>query len=572
MYIPKEVGPKVEFLSDILRKCNASRESRREFYRLMRAYYLFGTNDLNVVSNQGRFNNILPHIDQLSSFMFSPETTRFSIDLGPTVNSEESYKIQPMAKGLMSEWHGQNEGGLDTDFKNALDWSSVYGSMFLKFRWKGWKRKDEDGKITEGGSIQHFLVEPHNFGVLREDKRGLYKQEAVCETYYITRTQLANELQASFHPQWRDIIQQAQAGAQASEGLNAAGSVDRLIVTSLQGGSISGNAAMRISPLSMMYKPTVIEDLIEMNELYIYDDDIDDWRIITLMNKQNIWPIWDRPIGKMFISGTLPYVQVCPRPHHDYFFGRSEVECLVPLQDMLNERVDDIRHQLQMQAHPSYSVVGETAIPDEMQMAMDTPSGILALASPVSAVKQNDTKIQGDQWNDAKQIMEFFGIVSGLPPVNQGQGVKGVRSEGHAQMLSQLGSTRPKNRALIVEEALDDSATLIVKIKKRYDKRPYAEDKAGGKQWFAYQFPDDFVAKVDGHSSSPVFMENYEQKVFTLLDHGAITKEMAIALLDLPLKELIKLELVTKIEPAEAAAHKEERDIKLASIQSKRQK
>jgi hypothetical protein len=413
------------------------------------------------------------------------------------------------------------------------------------------------------------MVEPHNLGVLREDKRGLYKQEAICETYYITRSQFANELRASAHANAEVLIREAQSGA-ASEGQIAAGGVDRLIVTSIQGGSITGNASMLASPLTMMYRPSVTEDLIEMNEVYVYDDEIDDWRIITVMNP--MYPVWDRPIGKMFISGTLPYVQICPRPQHDYFWGGSECEKLIPLQDMLNDRITDIMHSLKMQAHPSSSVTGETAIPDEMQMALDTPSGILALASPAAQVKVNNVAIPQDQWKDVEQIKQFFGEVSGLPPVNQGQGVKGVRSEGHANMLSQLGSTRPKNRALIVEESLDAIATLGVKCLKRYDKAPYCEDTAGGKQFFARQFPSDFTAKVDGHSSSPVFMENYEQKIWNLLDRQAIDKEMAIMLLDLPLKELLKLRLITKIEPAEAAAHEEEKQIKLASIAGKRQK
>jgi hypothetical protein len=475
-----------------------------------------------------------------------------------------------MSRGLMREWNGQQDGGLDVDFKNALDWASVYGTMLLKFRPKVWKRKDEDGQITEGFDLQHFLVEPHNFGVLREDKRGLYKQEAMCETYYITKTQFRNELTAAQHPRKDELVEIAQVGAQSTEGMNTAGTVDRLIVTSLQGGSIVGNAAMRMGPMSMMYQATVTEDLVEMTEMYIYDDSIDDWRIITLMNP--VYPVWDRPLGKIYIPRTLPYVQLCPRPHHDYFWGRSEVECLVSLQDMLNERIQDIRHQLQMQAHPSYSVVGEVSIPDEYQMAMDTPSGILALASPASVVKQNTVTISQDLWNDVRQIKDFFGEVSGLPPVNQGQGVKGVRSEGHAQMLSQLGSTRPKNRALIVEESLDSCADIMVKILKRYDKRPYCEDKENGKQFFAHQFPDDFQAKVDGHSSSPVFLERYEDKVWNLLDRQVIDKEEALMLLDLPLKELLKLRLITKIEPAEAEAHKTELDLKRQSIASKRQK
>lgn len=570
MRIPTNSAEKLLFLQDIIQKCNASRDSRRDFYRLMRMYYLFGVSDTTLMGSGGRFNNIYPHLDQLSSFMFSPETTRFSIELGPSVNSEESVKVMPMIKGLHREWHGQSGSGVDVDFKTAVDWASVYGSMFLKFRWKGWKRKQESGETIEAGEVQHFLVQPGNFGVYREDKRGLHRQEAFCETYYITKSQLANELRAGCHKDADGLIAQAQMGSHGAEGQVSAGPIDRLIVTAIQGGSITGNAGLWGSPLSMLYMPTVTEDLVEMQEVYVYDDDIDDYRIVTFMAPN--WPVWDRPIGKIFIPGESPYVQVCPRPQDDYFWGRSECEALIPLQDMLNERIDDIRHILKMQAHPSVSVAGSTAIPDEMQMALDTPSGMLAFDSPATQVKVNEVKLPADLWNDVRQIKDMFGEISGLPPINQGQGVKGVRSEGHAQVLSQLGSTRPKNRALIVEESLDEIATLIVKILKKYDKSPYAEDKEKGQQFFAHQFTDDFIAKVDGHTSSPVFMENYEDKVWKLLEVGVIDKEELLMLLDIPMKELLKQRLVTKIEPAEAAAHQEERNIKLASIQSKRQK
>jgi hypothetical protein len=570
MKIPASPGERAQFYQDIISQCQASRQARRDFYRLMRMYYLFGTADDSMIDMVGRFNNIMPHMDQLSSFMFSPETTRFSIDIGPSVNSEEYKKVAPLIKGIHREWHGQNGGGIDVDFKNTLDWAGVYGTMLMKFRWKNWKRKNEDGEIEEAGETQHFLVYPHNFGVFREDKRGLHKQEAFTESYHITKTQLENELRSAAHPNTASIIDAAQVGSVGTEGNVATGQVDRLIVTALQGGSITGTANMTASNLSMMYTPTVTQDLIEMTELYVYDDSIADYRIVTWMHPN--YPIWDRPLGKIFIPGTSPYVQVCPRPMEDYFWGASEVEKLIPLQDMLNERIMDIRHMLKMQAHPSNSVTGETAIPDEMQMALDTPSGILALGSPAATIKQNTVTIPQDLWRDVQQVKEFFGEISGLPPVNQGQGVKGVRSEGHAQMLSQLGSTRPKNRALIVEESLDDIATLVVKILKRYDPRPYAEDAEGGKQFFARQFTDDFVAKVDGHTSSPVFMENFENKVWKLLEMGIINKQEALMLLDIPLKELLKQTLVEKIEPAEAKAHEDEMNLKRLSIASKRQK
>lgn len=558
------------FYQELIRKCNASRDSRREFYHLMRSYYLFGTDNSSMMDSMGRFNNIHPHIDQLSSFMFSPETTRFAIDLGPSVSDEEEYKVPAMVEALNRDWHGQPDGGLDTDFKNALDWSFPYGSTFLKFIPKVWKRKDEDGEIIEGCTIKHHLVEPHNIGVLREDKRGLYKQEAFCETYHVTKSQLRNELEAAAHRDREYLLSVAQASA-ATTGIVSAGPIDRLIVTSIQGGSITGNASFWGSPVSTMYRPSTIEDLIEMTELYVYDDDVADYRIVTLMNQMH--PIWDRPIGKIFVPRTLPYVQICPRPAEDYFWGHSECEKLIPLQDMLNERIADIRHLLKKQAHPPSSITGETAIPDEMQLAMDTPGGLLALMSPAANVNNHQPTIPNDLWNDVRQIKEFFGEVSGLPPINQGKGETGVRSKGQTQLLSQLGSTRPKNRALIIEEALDATADVIVKILKKYDKRPMKEEKDDeATTFFAAQFTDDFKAKVDGHSSSPVFMESYEEKIFNLFDRGIIDKEMVLMLIDLPMKKMARLRLKTKIEPAEAAAHKEEVDLKKLSITSKRNK
>lgn len=570
MKIPQETEPRFMFYQDLIRKCNASRESRREFYSLMRAYYLFGMDNSSMLDSMGRFNNIFCHIDQLSSFMFSPETTRFTINLGNSVSMEEEYKVPPMIEGLNAEWHGQPDGGLDTDFKNALDWSFPYGSTFIKFRPRVWQRRDENGEIVHGFNTQHFMVEPHNFGVLREDKRGLYKQEAFCETYHVTKSQLRNELEVAAHKDREWLLSVAQTSA-SNTGQVSAGPIDRLIVTSIQGGAITGNASMWGSPVSTMYRPSTIEDLIEMTELYVYDDDIADYRIVTLVNQMH--PVWDRPIGKIFVPKTIPYVQICPRPSEDYFWGHSEVEKLVPLQDMLNERIADIRHLLKKQAHAPSSITGETAIPDEMQLALDTPGGLLALQSPAANVNNHQPTIPNDLWNDVRQIKEFFGEVSGLPPINQGKGEQGVRSKGQTQLLSQLGSTRPKNRALIVEESLDACADVIVKIQKKYDKRPMKEEKdEEATTFFAAQFTSDYQAKVDGHSSSPVFMDAYEEKVFNLFDRGIIDKEMVLQLIDLPMKKMAKLRLKTKIEPAEAAAHKEEVDLKKLSIVSKRNK
>jgi len=554
-----------QFYQDLIVKCYASRESRRQFYKTMRAYYLFGTMEYGL-SNGPRYNKIYPHIDQLTSFMFSPETTRFTLRFGPSVNFDETNKIVPMQDELHQQWH---DNTIDQHVRNALRWAGCYGMMFLKLRWKAWRRKQANGEMDDDGCVQSHLVEPNNVGVLREDKVGLYAQEAFCETYYLTKSQLENELMAGCHPRAAAIVAAAQAGHQEDIGTNA-GPIDRLIVTNITGGSITGNASLWATPLQSMYKPITSEDLVEMQELYVYDDSISDYRVVTIMQPSEI--VWDRPIERIYVANTLPYVPFSLNPAYDYFWAHSETEKLIPLQDMRNERIEDIRHLLRKQAHPPTGVTGVMGgIPDEMQLALDTPSGILALDGATSAIKVEQPTIPTDIWKDVSAIDDMFNEMSGLPAVNQGRGAPGVRSEGQAQLLSQMGSTRAKDRALVVEDSLDEVATLIVKLLRKYDKRQYREDKADGVRFFPHQFPEDFEAKVDGHSNSPIFIENHEARVFALLDRQVINPESALELLDIPQRDLLKKRLKEDIEPAKAKAAQQEHQIEMLKATKGRQ-
>ena len=90
MRIPKEPLQRELFYLDLIQKCLVSREERRPDYASLRSYYLFG----NAPSETPAiFNKIYPHIDQLTSFLYSAETTRFSINLGAAVNELVHRKI-----------------------------------------------------------------------------------------------------------------------------------------------------------------------------------------------------------------------------------------------------------------------------------------------------------------------------------------------------------------------------------------------------------------------------------------------------------------------------------------------
>lgn len=564
MRIPKGPAERQQFYLDLIAKCSATSETRREFYKQMRSYYLFGCED-RALNQQTRYNKIYSHVETLCSFMFSPETTRFTINLGPSVNDAEQGKIPPVLERLDAMWH---DSSIDQQFRQALHWSAPYGKVLLKVRPKLWKRINAHKELEEGMALQAFVVEPHNFGVLREDKGSLVQQEAFCEIFHISKSELRTALLSSGRKEEEvnSILEEVQGGSR-DDVMGDASPVDRLIVTAIQGDAVTGNASIFSMPLSTMYRPTTKESLTRGTELYVYDDEIGDWRVVTYVAPDIC--VWDRPLSEIFIAHHLPYIEVCLNPAYDYFWGYSEVERLVPLQDLRNERMSDIVHLLRKQAHPPAAITGLSAVPDEMLLAMDTQNGILAVDSPAAAVKQLVPELPADIWHDVQVIDQMFDELSGLPASTQGKGEEGVRSKGHAAMLSALGSTRVRDRALIVEDALDECATLIVEILKRYDTRAMrVED--GAAIFQAHQFPEDFAAKVDGHSNSPIFVEHHEQKAFALLKAHVIDGEELLDLIEIPMRQALKKKLREKIAPAQQKEHQEELALKLASIRAKR--
>jgi hypothetical protein len=566
MRIPGDAAERHLFYIDLIQKCMATCDNRRQFNQQMRSYYLFGCED-RILTQQTRFNKVYSHIDTLCSFMFSPESTRFTIDLGVTVPGEDQVMVAPLTELLQAEWH---DCDIDQQFKQALRWSAPYGKTLLKFRPKVFKRINELKELEEGLKIQAFIVEPHNFGVLREDKDGLERQEAFAERFHMSKSELRNNLKAGGKKdaEIEEIMSMTQGGS-GSDVMADAAPIDRLIVTAVQGDAITGNASIFTQPTATLYRPAVKEDMIEGHELYVYDDELADYRVVTYINPEI--NVWDRPIEKIFISQTIPYVEVSMSPAYDYFWGHSEVEKLVPLQDLRNERMGDILHLLRKQAHPPSYVTGTNGgIADEMVLALDTPSGMLSVDSPAAKVESVAPELPADLWHDIEVIDQMMDELSGLPAINQGKSAHGVRSEGHAQLMSQLGSTRIRDRALTVEDCLDGVAQLIVKILKKYDKRPMREDSDQGQPFQAHQFPDDFQAKVDGHSNSPVFVENHEQKAFTLAQMKVIDRSKLLDLIDIPMRSALKKDLREKIEPAEAKEQQQEHAEKMAQIAAKR--
>ena len=522
MKIPKGMLDRDEFFNDIIYKCEVSLASRKVDYASLRNWYLFGNGPDEAPA---LYNKIFPHLDQVTSFLYSAETTRFSINLGASVPDNEHRKIPTLTKALNNEWLNSNA---DQVFSTATTWALVYGTTYVK--------------LIMNNGIHPYMVEPGCVGVLREDITYTDRQEALIQKYYITKSELYTRLYS--HPNRDKIIQ--RMNSMPHERTEIANGLERIII-SQSNPTIYGNVNLDLAG-GNRYKAEVSEDTVEMTELWIWDDDAADYRVVTKADPDII--IYERSGEEMFMKGELPFIQICPNPLYDYYWGASEVQRLIYLQQLRNRRMTEILDLLSKQVSPPTALIGFTGILDEKNFALNRAGGLLSTDMPNAKVEKLAPTMPPDLFTEMREIDAMFEEASGVGNVLQGKGEAGVRSAGHASQLARLGSSRVKKRALIIEDSLEKLATLYLKCMQLYDDTHLKD--THGVPFIAEQFTKEFTVKVDGHSNSPIFTEDTRTLAFNLLKAGAIDKKSLLDLIEPPMKEEL-LERLKQMEAKQAA-------------------
>ena len=526
MRIPKNDDDREFFYRDLIEKCMVSLAERKGDYSSLRSWFLFGAGP---EESPTIFNKIYPHIDQLTSFLYSAETTRFSINVGASVPGQEHIKIPRLTLALNDEWLNSNA---DQVFSSALTWALVFNSTFIK--------------LVVNKGIHPYMVEPGSIGVLREDTPYTDRQEAIVQTYYITKSELYNRLYS--HPK-RDSIVKRITTSQHSKTEDVPEGIDR-IVMSQSNPTIYGNVNLDLFGMNR-YKARVAEDTVKMYELWVWNDDEEDYQVVTMADPDIF--IYDRPGKSMFLKGELPFIQICPNPLYDYYWGASEVQKLIFLQQMRNRRITEILDLLSKQVAPPTALMGFSGILDEKNFALNRAGGLLSTDMPNAKVEKLAPTIPQDLYQSIREIDMMFEEASGIGNVLQGKGESGVRSAGHASQLARLGSSRAKKRALIAEDALEKVATLYLKLMQVYDNTHFLDTK--NVPFIAEQFTKNFIVKVDAHSNSPIFTEDLRQLAFNLFKAQAIDRESLIDLLEPPMKQQLKdrLKVMEKKQEQQAA-------------------
>jgi hypothetical protein len=310
--------------------------------------------------------------------------------------------------------------------------------------------------------------------------------------------------------------------------------------------------------IQMPYRAKTADERVFMRELWIWDDKANDYRVVT-MASGSIY-IYDRP--NFLLPGDHPFTQICPSPSYDYFWGESSVDKLTRLQDLRELRLEQIIELLNRQVKPPSSLKGSwQGITDETNYALQVFGASVQSTDPTAEVKTFYPTVPQDTYAEIREIDGMFNEQLSLSNIMQGKGESGVRSKGQTSELARLGSSRVKNKAFITEDSLDRIGTHYLKMIQIYDNTILTDDK--GKKFTAEQFTKDACVKVDAHSSSPIFVEAQGALANELFEAKAIDRAEFINMKDPPNKQVL-LSNLKKIESAEAAAAKAEKEAELA--------
>lgn len=510
MKIPA-VAEREGFYWELIGKCLVSRGMRKANYDTLRSYSLFG---VMPGAEPASFNKIDAAMDTLAAFLFAGETMRFSIKLGPGVDKKiEMPKIPPLKERLNDNWQDSNA---DMLVGLAVRDSLTFATMIIKL-------------IQRGSETMPFTIDPGNFGVLREDVPMLDRQEAFVHVYMTTRSQLERDI--SDHPNKDSIMSRVSANRHADDETDLPAGVQR-IITSAVSPDIQGNVNAPLGANLDWYVPRTAEDLIEMHELWVWDDDDPatakgGWRVATLADPSVA--IYDRSAAEsMFLPGEHPFTQICPNPMSDYFWGRSEVEKLIQLQDEREHRMFQIHKLIDRQVDPPKGMSGVWGEVGEKDFAYRSLNALVSTTDATAKIQEFKPVVPPDAWADVHEIDGMFDEVIGLSNVLKGKGEAGVRSKGQTDRLAQLGSSRAKKRALVIEDALERIGGQYLRLDQRHNKEVLMTVSDNPEKFIAAQFTPHYTVKVDAHSSSPVFIEDQKNGAYAMFDRGIVDGEAVL--------------------------------------------
>ena len=583
MRIPREAKRLTQFVRETASHCMSSRQARMNRGVFYQNYVDTGSAD---PSTPAMYNKLWVSLDDLESLLFSPVSLRFHIgdpDYPSVINE---------AKGRAAAAHIRNQYrrcDADSMLSQAVNIGLVRGKGIIK-------------QSFAGGRMSAWLVQPEDFGVLRENYDKLDENmSAFNHAMLITPDQFLGLVKN--HPDKNELMRKVKNYSRESAGglTDTRGTAMNIVVGGLyplQAAGQNNNPTRGLvdwmgRPQPQL-DPTVEQSLIEINETWIWDDEREDWATFQLVGDDMLimgeYTIQNalafdptNQTSAPCLKGEHPYSTFCPNPVPTYFWGASEVQRLVYLQEAINTRLIGTNRMLRMQEDPTTKFVGSTGVTQLALSKYKKPGGHFVDTNPNAKIEKDRTEIPQDLWASLHEYERMFDEMMGAPPIAKGRGEKGVRSGAHADTLVRMFSPRFKDRALLIERDVEHMGSLTLDIDRAHvDKRLVAwvpEAEAGVQNvaskdeamllsppakgmvpvYFTFDdLPDDVTLTVDEHSSSPAFSADAKALVFDMLKTGLMSPATAVEHLDVTDPEALQADIARRAVAQAEAAEKEQ--------------
>lgn len=512
---------------EIIDECTVSRPKRLMEYRFWRDVFFTGSdNDI-----PSKHNRCYSHIDKLSSYLFSPSDVRFQVDFDEATRDPFSKWANAASNYLNRQFARRN---CDITFAEANEWSLVKGATIMKLVWSR-------------SGLEPWVIQPENFGVLREDIEDLDRQDAFTHTFYLTptqfrrllgdrrdRTELMARVAASYSADAESAISNAGGHDINLGGLAGIGIPGIYAPTQNATGTVSWTTA---APVPML-APEVVQRLIRIDDLWVWNDEREDWTTIRYVDPGIVieGEMMHRNLSD--VPGEHPFVKVCSNPTPGYFWGRSEIANIWPNQKMLSQRLTDIDQIFRMQAKPSRAIIGGSGITDERARMLLTPGGVLTDSSPTTKVETFKPEMPSGALEYLGYLDSCFDEAAGFTAMTNGQGESGVRAGTHANTLLRTSTPRLRDRALVTERQAAQFGDLCLKMLRAKDPEIiYTDDDKG--EIFLANLPEDASVTVDSHTSSPAFSGDNQNLLFALAKAGAVGPQELIEGTHPPREEIL---------------------------------
>ena len=538
--IPQRTEDLIPFCDDLISECYVSLERRRQHYSYYRSFYYTGSDD----GLGTKHNKCFSHIDKLSSLLFSPTEIKFNLTFDDNELSEFAEIGDTAARHLTKEYYRSRSGLI---FGQGVDEALITGCAFAKKVW------------TYSGA-KSYLIKPQFMGVLREDLNDLDEQDAFVHSFYVTPRQFKRMIINK--PNVRELMERVTNEATVPSQSDISddyfheiviGGLQPLTTTGVPSGQ-RGTVSPYATPKPML-SPEVAAQLIRIDDLWIMDDERNDWTTIRYTQPGIVLEGDVRHRNLSDIEHEQPFTKICPNETPGYFWGASELATVTGLQALITARMNDFDNIIKRQARPSRVFSGFGNINQERAAALMALDGIMSDDNPTGKIETLAPTMPPNLMDFVNYLNQCFDDQAGITNIMQGQGEQGVRAGVHANTLLRTSTPRLRDRAMVVENQVATDGDLFLKMLQGKSAHVFstpAGQDGKKKQFTLKQLPDDTTVMVDSHTSSPAFSGDQMQIAFNLRKFNAIDNVDLIEMIPgLPNAEELKLKAKARAQAEE---------------------